>query len=123
MTIDGLAARQAVTQYEVVRRFRGYALLKARPQTGRTHQIRVHLASIGLRILADAVYSSRATFTLADVTGRAEDAGAVLLARQALHAWRLGLWHPITGRAVEFESPLPQDMARTLAALEAHAAV
>ena len=120
MTIDGLNARQAITRYEVQRRFDGFAVLVAKPRTGRTHQIRVHLASIGCRILADAMYSSRSRFTLADLTGRAEDRETVLLERQALHARRLALWHPITGKLMEFEAPVPEDMARTIAALERH---
>lgn len=118
MAVDGLNSRDAVTVYEVQRRFRGFAAIVARPRTGRTHQIRVHLASVGLKILADSMYSSRSKFTLADITGRAEDASTVLLDRQALHARRLSLWHPITGKPMTFEAPIPEDMRRTLDYLE-----
>jgi 23S rRNA pseudouridine1911/1915/1917 synthase len=121
MTIGGLNAREAVTTYEIVERFHGYALVRAKPHTGRTHQIRVHLASVGLRIVADAMYTSRARFTLGDVTRRPEDAERVLLERQGLHAFRLSLWHPITGRKMDFEAPLPDDMTRTLEALRQYA--
>ena len=113
--------KEAVTEYQVTERFPGFAAVTAKPRTGRTHQIRVHLASVGLKILADSMYSSRSQFTLADVTGRAEDAGTVLLRRQALHARRLGLWHPVTGKPMEFEAPIPEDMQRTLDALRRHA--
>jgi 23S rRNA pseudouridine1911/1915/1917 synthase len=75
-----------------------------------------------MRILADAMYSARSRFTLADITGRPEDAGAVLIERQALHAHRLTLWHPITGQLMQFEAPIPEDMLRTLAALRRFAA-
>jgi len=121
MMVDGLNPREAVTVYEVQRRYRGYALILAKPRTGRTHQLRVHLASVGLRILADSMYSSRSNFTLADITGRAEDAETVLLERQALHAWRLSLWHPITGKPMSFEAPVPADMRRTQEYLERRA--
>jgi len=122
MAVDIVGGREAVTRYEVAERFDGFAAVRAMPKTGRTHQIRVHLLSVGLGILADSMYTARARFTLADVTGRAEDVGTVLMERQALHARRLALWHPITGKRMEFEAPLPDDMARTLAALRRHAA-
>lgn len=118
MMVDGLNSRDAVTVYQVQRRFRGFAAIVARPRTGRTHQIRVHLASVGLKILADSMYSSRSKFTLADITGRSEDAETVLLNRQGLHARRLSLWHPITGKPMTFEAPIPEDMQRTLEYLE-----
>ncbi|NIA21728.1 MAG: RluA family pseudouridine synthase [Anaerolineaceae bacterium] len=118
MAIDGLNARQAITRYEVQQRFDGFAVIVARPRTGRTHQIRVHLAGVGCRILADSMYSSRSKLRLGDLTGRAEEPETVLLDRQALHARRLALWHPITGKQMEFEAPVPEDMARTIAALE-----
>jgi 23S rRNA pseudouridine1911/1915/1917 synthase len=120
MAVDGLNARDAVTHYEVRRRYGPFTAIVARPRTGRTHQIRVHLASIGCRILADSMYSPRAVFTLGDITGRQEDRAQVLLERQALHARWLSFWHPITGKLMEFEAPVPEDMARTMAALEAH---
>jgi len=98
--------RAAVTHYEVVERLRGASLLRLRLETGRTHQVRVHLASIGVSILGDPVYGG----------GRAQ--GAELgLTRQALHAAVLGFSHPRSGAALRFESPLPEDMRRALEAL------
>jgi 23S rRNA pseudouridine1911/1915/1917 synthase len=98
--------RAAVTHYRVEERLRGASLLRVRLETGRTHQVRVHLASIGLAVLGDPVY------------GGAYALGAELgLARQALHAAVLGFTHPTSGAALRFESPLPPDLARALEAL------
>jgi len=92
--------REAQTYYEVARQFEQYALVRAEPKTGRTHQIRVHLASIGHPILGDRLY------------GHLRGASVPTLPRQALHAHRLELTHPRTGEPLAFESPLPEDLAR-----------
>jgi 23S rRNA pseudouridine1911/1915/1917 synthase len=86
--------RDSVTAYRVVERFPGYALVEARPRTGRTHQIRVHLAAIGHPIAGDRIYGHAARD----------------LPRQFLHAWRIVFTHPHTGERVEFEAPLPPDL-------------
>jgi 23S rRNA pseudouridine1911/1915/1917 synthase len=113
--------RQAETFYEVQRRFRGFALIRARPKTGRTHQIRLHLAHIGCPVLCDRLYGGRAQITLGEIiTGREDD--HVLLNRQALHALRIKLVHPQTGQEIEFAAPLPEDLAGVLRALEQHRA-
>ncbi|HUX02418.1 MAG: RluA family pseudouridine synthase [Phycisphaerae bacterium] len=113
---DG-TGKDAASHYEVAETFDGFALLRVRPKTGRTHQIRVHLAHIGHRVVADRQYGSRDKLTLQEVArGRAE-ADEVLLARQALHAARLVLRHPRSGEPLVLEAPLPDDMARTLEAL------
>lgn len=119
--VDG--GREAVTFYEVVERFRGYALVRCKPRTGRTHQIRVHMNHIGTPIVADKPYSGRHRLTLADleVLGATEDDPAgLLIERQALHAHTLRFTHPITELPLELVAPLPPDMARTLEALRAH---
>jgi len=107
----------AVTFYEVLERFRGYALVRCKPQTGRTHQIRVHLAHIGHPVLADKAYSGRDRLTLGDLLGSDAEADTVLIDRQALHAHSLRLNHPLTGQPLNLTAPLPGDMARTLEAL------
>jgi 23S rRNA pseudouridine1911/1915/1917 synthase len=113
--------KEAVTFYEVLERFHGYALVRCKPKTGRTHQIRVHLAHIGHPILADKAYSGRGAFTLGDLLGPDHtEASTVLLDRQALHAHSLHLEHPITRQPIDFNAPLPDDMAAALAALRAH---
>jgi 23S rRNA pseudouridine1911/1915/1917 synthase len=113
--------KEAVTFYEVLERFHGYALIRCLPKTGRTHQIRVHLAHIGHPILADKAYAGRAAFTLGDLLGPDHPESAqILLARQALHAHSLHLRHPVTREPIDFTAPLPDDMVATLDALRAH---
>ncbi len=109
--------REAETRWRVRRRFPGVCLLEVTLKTGRTHQIRVHLAAIGHPIVGDPVYGRRK----ADGSKSGPAALADLLAgarRQMLHAWRLGFEHPHTGAAMQFESPLPEDMARLIKGLE-----
>ena len=98
------AGREAQTRYEVIRQLDGYAYLQLFPKTGRTHQLRVHLASIGHPILGDRLY------------GGTLGPGLPQIARQALHAHRLELTHPVTGNLLQFESPLPSDMENLLSA-------
>jgi 23S rRNA pseudouridine1911/1915/1917 synthase len=108
MSVRAVSAREARTAWRVLRRFPtvGWAWLEVRPETGRTHQIRVHLASVGLPIVGDAVY------------GRARGAGRAL-GRPALHAAVLGFTHPGTGARVSFEAPVPADLANLLGELGA----
>jgi len=113
--------KEAVTFYEVLERFDGYALVRCLPKTGRTHQIRVHLAHIGHPILADKAYAGRGSLTLGDLAGQDHpEASQVLLGRQALHAHALHFRHPLTRQAIDFQAPLPDDMMATLDALRAH---
>jgi 23S rRNA pseudouridine1911/1915/1917 synthase len=121
--------KPAVTFYEVLERFRDFALVRCKPQTGRTHQIRIHLTHIGHPIVADKLYSGRDRLTLADVAGpdrlrilSPEDAETVLIDRQALHAHRLRFQHPVTDQEIALMAPIPADMERTLAALRTHRA-
>ncbi|MBN1591057.1 MAG: RluA family pseudouridine synthase [Pirellulales bacterium] len=109
-------ARRAETFYEVVERFDGFALVRATPKTGRTHQIRVHLAHVGLPVLCDRLYGGRAVITRGEIRHEPEDE-TVLLDRQALHARRLRFVHPETGEPLELEAPLPPDMEAVLAEL------
>jgi 23S rRNA pseudouridine1911/1915/1917 synthase len=109
--------KPAITRYRVVRCFGEWAaLLDCRLLTGRTHQIRVHLAHIGHSVIGDPVYGARARAAIA----RLEPVGAEIAAfpRQALHARLLGFTHPATGEALRFESAPPGDMARLISSLE-----
>lgn len=92
------AGMQARTQYQVIKYMDGYTLLEVMPETGRTHQIRVHLAAIGYPVVGDAVYGVKSPH----------------LSRQFLHACRLGFRLPSSGEYVEFKSELPQDLEKAL---------
>src|SRR5262249_51491187 len=103
--------KRAVTNWRVVARYPGAARMEARLETGRTHQVRVHLAALGCPLLGDKTYGR----TPRDPKVRAV---AETLGRQALHARELGFVHPATGKKLSFVSELPADMAAALAALE-----
>ncbi|MDP6442331.1 MAG: RluA family pseudouridine synthase [Pirellulaceae bacterium] len=105
-------SRSAETFYEVIERFGGFALVRARPKTGRTHQIRLHLAHVGLPVLCDRLYGGRSTITGAELRRGATE--AVSLDRQALHAHKLSLTHPASGQPIQFQAPVPGDLQRVL---------
>src|SRR5262249_34577667 len=109
-------SRKAQSFYEVVERFDGFSAIKVLPKTGRTHQIRLHLASIGCPVLCDRLYGSRAAITRGELARDPADE-EVLLDRQALHARRLKIEHPTSGQPLEFIAPLPADIDRVLVAL------
>jgi 23S rRNA pseudouridine1911/1915/1917 synthase len=102
----GEPGREALTRWTLRERFPGAALLEVELGTGRQHQIRVHLAHVGLPVLGDEVYTARHT-----------PRAPVPVERQMLHAWRLAFRHPQTGAEVAVESALPDDFRRALAAL------
>ncbi|HET8731437.1 MAG TPA: 23S rRNA pseudouridine(1911/1915/1917) synthase RluD [Moraxellaceae bacterium] len=111
--------RDAVTHYRVLARFRGHTHVKVQLETGRTHQIRVHMSHIGHPLVGDPVYGGRMRLPKG---GSPEMIHAVQhFPRQALHARRLGLTHPVTGEAMSWESPLPADMQALLDILAADA--
>jgi 23S rRNA pseudouridine1911/1915/1917 synthase len=122
-------ARLAVTQYEVVERFRGFTYVRLMPQTGRTHQLRVHMLHIGHPIIADRLYAGHGEVRLSQIVGDSTlasgEAGAdiTLISRQALHAYRLEVRHPVTDKPLLFEAELPEDIARTLEALRRYRAL
>jgi 23S rRNA pseudouridine1911/1915/1917 synthase len=105
--------KEAVTFYEVLEEFRGFSLLKLTPQTGRTHQIRVHLSYIKHPIVADDTYGGKLVYLwqLQDAEPAAQDP---IIARCALHASTLEFKHPTTNKIMKFEAPLPEDMANLL---------
>jgi 23S rRNA pseudouridine1911/1915/1917 synthase len=111
-------SREAQTFYEVVERFEGFAVVKVLPKTGRTHQIRLHLAYVGHPVLCDRLYGGRSQVTRGEIARTKEE--EILLNRQALHARRLSISHPTTGEGITFEAPLPQDLQVTLDFLREH---
>lgn len=119
---DDPEAKPACSYYEVMERFRGYTLVKVQPRTGRTHQIRVHLAHVGCPVLADKAYGGRNAFRRADLVPGVvhPDDDATYLTRQALHAFRLRFRHPSTNAYIEVEAPLPPDMRSALDAIREH---
>jgi 23S rRNA pseudouridine1911/1915/1917 synthase len=111
-------SRPAETFFEVIERFPGFAFVRAHPKTGRTHQVRLHLAHLRCPVLCDKQYGSRSRLTAGELRGitrlkqlapgKADD--ALLLDRQALHAYRLTFAHPHTAVPMTMEAPLPPDM-------------
>jgi 23S rRNA pseudouridine1911/1915/1917 synthase len=115
---DDPDGRPSLSYYEVMERFRGYTLVKVQPRTGRTHQIRVHMAHIGCPVLADKMYGSRANFKRSDLeTTLPRPDDVTYIERQALHAYRLRFKHPVKNTWLEIEAPLPPDMRAALEAL------
>lgn len=102
--------REAVTHYQVTRRFARAARVEVHLETGRTHQIRVHFAEAGFPLLSDPLYGTRAS-------RRPE-----IIGRQALHAWKLGFPHPATGKRLSFTAPPPDDFQAAERALAAERA-
>lgn len=111
--------KEAVTFYEVVEAFRGFSLIHCKPQTGRTHQIRVHLSHRKHPIVADDMYGGKLVYPwqLADAEPVVDEP---VIGRCALHAWTLEFTHPTTEQRVRFEAPLPADMQHLLDLLRRH---
>ena len=101
--MNGSGARRAVTHYRVLERLGDHCLISAVLETGRTHQIRVHMAHIGHPVAGDPVYGPRKDRLGAE--------------GQLLHAGYLGFVHPVTGEEMSFESPLPEYFVKILARL------
>lgn len=116
-------AKPAQTRWAVLERYRGFALVKCYPKTGRTHQIRVHLAHIGHPIVADETYGRRETLYEWELEHEAKPEGMEacepVLARHALHAFAIEITHP-SGAGKRFEAPMAADMAATVEALRRH---
>ncbi|ESS69035.1 ribosomal large subunit pseudouridine synthase D [Methyloglobulus morosus KoM1] len=109
------SGKPAVTHYRVVQRFAHHTLVQLMLETGRTHQIRVHMAHIRYPLLGDPVYGGR--FQMPPNCGAELEKELRGFKRQALHAAKLGLQHPVTDEYCEWEQPLPDDMIRLVSAL------
>ncbi len=108
------SGRPARTLYRVAERLAGASLVECRPVTGRTHQIRVHMAHLGYAVVGDPLYSGRQWRNLQDPRHRAACRD---FPRQALHAWRLAFHHPVSGARLDFEATPPADFQELLAVL------
>ncbi len=113
--------RDAVTRWRVLERYGPASLLELGLETGRTHQIRVHLAALRMPVMGDPAYGGRVRKSLSLRPAERSLADALLrgLARQALHAVRLEFEHPVSGERLAFESPIPEDFTRALELLRA----
>ena len=122
MTTQGFGGRDAVTHYVVTRKidspYGKFALLEVKIETGRTHQIRVHLASLGYPVVGDSLYGAPGELRTQSNKRRAAGMPATIaLERNFLHSAELELAHPVTGKALKFRQALPQDLAELLASL------
>ncbi len=111
MKAGGIAPREALTKYRALRRFGHFTLVEALPQTGRTHQIRVHLASLGHPVVGDTTYGAPAKLRF----GESEEP---TLPRTFLHAAKLAFTHPISAAPLDFEAPLPEELSAFLMHVE-----
>jgi 23S rRNA pseudouridine1911/1915/1917 synthase len=102
--VRAVTGKEASTEVSVKERLPNRTLVEARPRTGRTHQIRVHLAAIGHPVLGDRRYG-----------GGGSDAGSLGLTRPFLHSWKISFDHPVTGARIHLEDPLPADLEQALA--------
>jgi 23S rRNA pseudouridine1911/1915/1917 synthase len=106
VTVTDRGGQPSVTRYERLSTARGFSIVRCRLITGRTHQIRVHLAAKGWPIVGDATYGN----VPGDPDGAPERSTLAAISRQALHSWRIVFRHPRTGRELTIEAPLPSDM-------------
>jgi len=105
--------KEAITFYEVLEEFRGFSLVKLSPKTGRTHQLRVHMAYLQHPIVADDMYGGKVVYDW-QLQDRDAAPAEPVINRTALHAWKLEIRHPISGEMMEFVAPLPDDMQQLI---------
>jgi len=120
MAVRPDVGKPARTVYEVVERLGEFTVVRCFPESGRTHQIRVHLRHLGHPIVCDSLYGRRDAIFLSELRGlEQQPAEEPLLERQALHARRLAIWHPVLKRRMRFEAAVPEDMMALVRALRA----
>lgn len=115
--VDARRGKLSATELQVLERFRGWSLLEASPKTGRTHQIRAHLAAVGYPILADGLYGDGSGLFLSQVKPAyrmSRPKERPLLDRLALHARELSFIHPVSGETLKIEAPYPDDFEAAL---------
>ena len=112
--------KEAITEYEVVERFKGYALVHLHPRTGRTHQLRVHMSFIGHPMAGDTFYAGH---HVSEKSLSGEGSDLPIVSQQALHAYRIRFVHPITEKTMELEAPPPAELARLIHLLREHRAL
>jgi 23S rRNA pseudouridine1911/1915/1917 synthase len=120
MVVHAKRGKHSQTRWQVLERFFGIALVRCHPLTGRQHQIRVHLAHVGMPLLVDGLYGQSDTFFLSSVKPgykHGADEERPLIARLTLHAESVSFAHPRTSEPVRIEAPLPKDFRATLAQL------
>ena len=119
--VDPKRGKPSTTHLSVLERFGTLTLLEARPETGRTHQIRAHLAALDMSIVADKLYWGGDALRTSDLEAAPQGSDEhTLIARPALHAHSISFSHPVTGEALTFTAPYPQDLAATLSYLQAN---
>ncbi len=132
MSIRHDIGKSAISIFEVIERFPGYTLVRVTLETGRTHQIRVHMKTIGHPVIADSEYgnseacyfedlvkpaSGKDVHSLAKMTELCNNIKHPIIERQALHAYRIGFIHPVTNKAMEFTAEIPEDMSNLITTL------
>ena len=132
MAIRHDGGKNAVSIFEVLERFPGFTLVKVFLETGRTHQIRLHMKTIGHPVIADSAYGNSAVCYLEDLfepvlkkdihnlakkTELCDNAIGPIIERQALHAYKIGFIHPVTNETLEFTADIPEDMCRLITTL------
>jgi RluA family pseudouridine synthase len=119
--LDAHNGKKSATSFTVVARYKNFALVEARPETGRTHQVRVHLAALGHPCLCDPLYGDGEALLLSKLKRRWKGDPfdeRPLLARAALHALSAEFDHPLTGSTLRIEAPLPKDLRAAISQLE-----
>ena len=114
---DHKSSRNASSFYEVIERVGRFARVDVLPKTGRTHQIRVHMAAVGCAIVADKLYSGQSQLSMSDIDRQATD-DTVLLDRQALHAESIKVKHPVSGELLHISAPIAEDFLKAWQAIK-----